>query len=30
VEIDDLERVAWLYALTAVLYCGSGRMKDEG
>jgi acetylornithine deacetylase/succinyl-diaminopimelate desuccinylase-like protein len=22
VEIDDLVRVAWLYALTAVLYCG--------
>jgi acetylornithine deacetylase/succinyl-diaminopimelate desuccinylase-like protein len=24
VEIDDLVRVAWLYALTAVLYCGEG------
>lgn len=23
VEIDDLVRVAWLYALTAVLYCGT-------
>jgi succinyl-diaminopimelate desuccinylase len=24
VEVDDLARVAWLYALTAVLYCGAG------
>jgi acetylornithine deacetylase/succinyl-diaminopimelate desuccinylase-like protein len=24
VEVDDLVRVAWLYALTAVLYCGGG------
>jgi acetylornithine deacetylase/succinyl-diaminopimelate desuccinylase-like protein len=33
VDIDDLERVAWLYALTAVVYCGGAdpqRMKDEG
>lgn len=29
VEIDDLERVAWLYALTAVAYCTGASPESE-
>jgi succinyl-diaminopimelate desuccinylase len=29
VDIDDLERVAWLYALTAVAYCSGASPESE-